>query len=560
VRRTRFCVVPVLVSLFVLPLGAIGADADKAAEAFDSVYGADLKRVKATPDFRDDLELATRLLAAAKEAAGQPEFLTILCGKAHELAIAHPNGYPTAIVAMELLGASVPGKRVWCAERVVELRQWQFDAVRTGDRGTPGEELITALLDLADLKSGAPAEGAALCRRAETVARTIKSDRLADIDMRQKALAVALKTLREADGLKALLEKNPQNGQVREKLVRLCLVDQDNPAEAAKYVEGVADPSLAKYVPAAAKGVETTPELASKELGEWYGSLAEGAPAGAKAAMYARAKAYYERFLELHTAEDLDRTTASLMHKKIAAECARLSAPPGTVGAATDTLIAPGKAVEVLKFVDPQKDAVKGQWKMQDGGLRVESNESAQRVALPVLVAGSYEFDVEFTRTGGFDNIVFMIPVATSEALVSLNAFMDTALFESTHGQGEPKETKVKVGKLQNNRKYSARVQVLVRGDSAQVTISLDGKRVLGWTGPHAALTRPGEWWGGLPRRQGLGMGTWCSNVTFHSAKLKMLSGNAKLLGPTRPPAGAAASRDPQAGLRAPCKVGRLFG
>jgi hypothetical protein len=534
----------------VLPLGAIAAEADKAAEAFDAVYGADWKRVKATSDFRDDLELATRLLAAAKEATGQPEFLTILCGKAHELAIAHPNGYPTAIVAMELLGSSVPGRRVWCAERVVELRQWQFDAVRTGDRGTPGEELIAALLALTDLKSGAPAEGAALCRRAETVARTIKSDRLADIDVRQKALASALKTVREADGLKALLEKNPQNGQVREKLVRLCLVDQDNPAEAAKYVEGVADSSLAKYVPAAAKGVETTPELASKELGAWYASLAEAAPAAAKAAMYARAKAYYERFLELHTAEDLDRTTASLVHKKIAAECARLSAPPGPAVPSTDVVIAPGKAVEVLTAVDPQKDAVKGQWKMDKGALVVESTEAAQRLALPVVVAGSYEFDVEFTRTGGWDNIVLIVPVATSDALVSLNAFMDTAIFESAHGQGEPKESRVKFGKLQNDRKYSARVQVLVRGVNAQVTVSLDGNRVLGWTGPYAALTRPGDW--GLPRRQGLGVGTWCSNVTFHSAKLKMLSGNAKLLGPKRPPAGAAAPREPQAGLRAP--------
>jgi hypothetical protein len=533
-----------------LPLGAIAAEADKAAEAFDSVYGADLKRVKATWDFRDDVELATRLFAAAKEATGQPEFLTVLCAKALELATAHPNGYPTAIAAMELLASGVPGKRVWCAERVVEVRQWQFDAVRTGDRATPGEELITALLALADLKSGAPAESAALCRKAEIVARTIKSDRLVEIDARQKALAVALKTLREADSLKALLEKNPQNSQVREKLVRLCLVDQDNPAEAAKYVEGLADQSLAKYAAAAAKGVESTPELAAKELGQWYGTLAERAPAGAKAAMYARAKAYYERFLELHTADDLDRTTASLVHKKVAAELATLTAPPGTVGAATDTLIAPGKAVDVLKSVDPQKDAVKGRWKMQDGGLRVESNEAAQRIALPVVVAGSYEFDVEFTRTGGADNIVFVIPVATSEALVSLNAFMDTAIFESTHGQGEPKDNKVKVGKLQNDRKYSARVQVLVRGDSAQVTVSLDGKRVLGWTGPHAALTRPGDW--GLPRRQCLGMGTWCSNVVFHTAKLKMLSGNAKLLGPNRPPAGAAASREPQAGLRAP--------
>jgi len=531
-------------------LGAIAAEADKAAEAFDAVYGTDLKRVKATADPKDDLELASRLLAAAKEAAGQPEFLTVLCTKARELAITHPSGHPTAVAAMELLGSGVADKRVWSAERMVEIRQWQFDAARGADRASAGDELITALLALMELKSGTPAEGIALCRKAETVARTIRSDRLTDIEVRQKALAGAVKIAREADALKALLQKNPQNTQVREKLVRLCLVDLDDPAEAARHVEGVADPWLAKYVPAAAKGPDATPEVAAKELGEWYRTLAEGAPPAAKAAMYARSKAYYERFLELHTTEDLDRTTVALVLKKVSAELAILGSSLEAVGGSSDTVIPPGKAVDVLKAVDPRKDAVKGQWKVQDGALVVESNEFAQRVALPVMVAGSYEFDVEFTRTGGFDNIVFMIPVATSEALVSLNAFMDTAVFEATHGQGEPKETRVKVGKLQNDRKYSARIQVLVRGDEAQVTVSLDGKRLVGWTGPHAALTRPGDW--GLPRRQGLGVGTWCSNVTFHTARLKMLSGNAKLLGANRQPAGAAPSPGPPTGRRTP--------
>ena len=542
-RQPRYFVIPILASLMVLPLGASAAEADKVAEAFESVYGTDLKRVKASSDFRDDLDLATRLLAAAKEATGQPEFLALLCAKAFELASVHPDGYPTALAAMELLPTGVPDKGVWCAERVVEIRQRQFDAARPADRATAGEKLITALLALVDLKSaaGAPAEGAALCRKAETAARTIRSDRLADIEARQKALANALKAGRDGDSLKALLEKDPQNGQVREKLVRFCLVDLDNPTEAAKYVEGVADESLAKYVPAAAKGVEATPELASKELAEWYCTLAEGAPAGGKAAMVARALAYYERFLELHIVEDLDRTTATLMLKKVTAELARLTGSSGAVGASGETTITPGKAVDILKAVDIKKDAVKGQWKVQDGELLVQSGQPAQRIALPVMVAGSYEFDIEFTRTGGYDNILFMVPVAESEALVSLNAFMDTALFETNHGQGEPREARARVGKLQNNRKYGVRIQVLVRGDEAQVTVTLDGKRLLGWTGPHAALTRAGDW--ELSRRQCLGLGTWSTNVTFHAVRLKMLSGKAKLLGPNRQAAGFGAGK-----------------
>jgi hypothetical protein len=45
-------------------------------------------------------------------------------------------------------------------------------------------------------------------------------------------------------------------------------------------------------------------------------------------------------------------------------------------------------------------------------------------------------------------------------------------------------------------------------------------------------------------------MGTWCSNVVFHTAKLKMLSGKAKLLGPNRQPARTGLGSEPR-GLRA---------
>lgn len=329
-RATRYLGLLCLL-VVIQPSLAPGVEADKAAEAFNALYGQDLKRAKATRDAADDLELATRLLAAAKEATRQPEFLGVLCEKAFELASAHPDGHPTAMKAMETLATAVPAKVTWCAEQVVKLLQKQFTAARGDDRAKAGEELIVALLALADLKAdgGAPTEAVALLRRAEKVARAVKSNRLAEIDGRQKALASSLRAAREVANLKALLERSPQNAAAREKLVRLCLVDMDNPAEAARYVEGVTDKSLRKYAPAAAKGTKAAPELACKELGEWYRGLAGEAPPGAKAAMYTRARAYYERFLQVHTAEDLDRTQVSLALGKVVAALEKLASPSG---------------------------------------------------------------------------------------------------------------------------------------------------------------------------------------------------------------------------------------
>jgi formylglycine-generating enzyme required for sulfatase activity len=317
-------------------LSAAEADpaAAKATEVFDSVYGADLKRARATRDTADNLELATRLLTAAKEATAQPEFLTVLCEKAFDLTSGYPDGYATAMQAMETLATALPAKVTWCTEQVVDLLQKRFAAARGDDRTKAGEELVVALLALADLKvnAGGPTEAAALLRRAEQVARAVKSHRVAEIDERQKALASSLRAAREVKSLKALIARNPQNASAREKLVRLYLVDMDNPAEAARYVEGVTDASLRKYVPAAAKGPESAPELASKELGDWYRTLADTAPTAAKAPMLARAKVYYERFLVLHTAEDLDRTAATLILKKLEASLDELGGAPMDAG------------------------------------------------------------------------------------------------------------------------------------------------------------------------------------------------------------------------------------
>ena len=100
--------------------------------------------------------------------------------------------------------------------------------------------------------------------------------------------------------------------------MRLYLVEMNNPAEAAKFVDETLDEATRKYVPAAAKPIEEAPELACNELGDWYRGLADQATATAsKGAMLERAKAYYERFVDLHKADDLARAGATLMLKKI---------------------------------------------------------------------------------------------------------------------------------------------------------------------------------------------------------------------------------------------------
>jgi len=139
------------------------------------------------------------------------------------------------------------------------------------------------------------------------------------------------------------LDKDPTNNVgLREKLVRLYLVDKNDPEEAAKHLEGVADVTLRKYVSAAAKPLEELPEPLCLELGDWYMTLSDSTPMpSSKAALLTRAAAYYQRFLELHTADDSTRAKATFALKELRqAENSLAKAKPGAPAGAQNVVAA----------------------------------------------------------------------------------------------------------------------------------------------------------------------------------------------------------------------------
>ena len=321
------CLAPVMV----LVCGTLvwAAEPDPAAETFQSLFGADLARVKATREVKDDLELAARLVSAAKDAKSQPPLVALMCEKAYELSWLTPDGQATALEAMELEAEILPAKAVACADRIIEVRQKQFDLARGEERTKAGESLAAALLAGASVRAAAtpPADATVLLRRALAVASAVKSEQRAEIEARLRV-----------EDLRRLVERNPQDVAARDRLVRALVVDLDDPAQAVRYLPESGDESLRKFVPGAAKPLDEAPELACLELGEWYRGLGEAAPPAAKASMFARAQGYYRRFLELHTAEDLDRTKAAMALKKVQAELEKLGGAPTRLGGAAARL------------------------------------------------------------------------------------------------------------------------------------------------------------------------------------------------------------------------------
>jgi tetratricopeptide (TPR) repeat protein len=315
-----------LVAVAILLLSAAPVWADEAEDAFNSLYGNEYKRVAGTPDKNDDVALAADLLKAAKAPGVHPALLAILCDKAYELGTKAPAGYGSAIEAMEILAQRVPDKAADALKNLLAVRERQYQAAKGLDKADAGEVFIEALLVAADAstKGGATAEAMAFLRKAFGAAKAVKSDRQNEIQGRIDRATMRERLRKQVSDLKARLAANPQDVAARKEALRLCLVDLDDPAEAATFLDDSSDEAMRKYVPAAAKGVGAAPQLACLELGQWYHGLAGDAHALSKPGMLTRARDYLERFLELHTVQDANRLLADQLLATIQEQLSKL--------------------------------------------------------------------------------------------------------------------------------------------------------------------------------------------------------------------------------------------
>ena len=488
-------------------------EAEKAAQAVQSLYGEELKRVAATRDIADDLALAAKLLGAARAADAQPALLAVLCEKCFDLAAEDPKGCETALAAADLLARRVPERAEAIQERVLSVRQRQYDAARGDARSVAGEALIKCLTDVAAARTavGAFEEAAKFYRQALVVARAIRSASAEWVASQMKRLGEHQRLAANLPRLVASVKANPDNREARNQLIRLLLVDLDAPAEAAKYLDDKCEPALGKYVPAAAKPVEEAPELACVELADWYRQLAAAAIPASKVAMLVRARKYCERFLDLHSAADMDRTKVELALKKVDEDLKALGwAPP------------PGPWIDVLKITTADNLRAWGDFRRTEAGV-VSGGQGLCRVSLPINPVGNYELEVKLTRGTG-SNVGIIIPVGDTMPALFLGD--KHSGIQLVRGKGaDENETKTSAAAIKNGQPFTVGVKVLLDGDKATITVTLDGKPYINWTGPQSALST--EKWGEMPGKGAVGLKSYMSNVVCSGARVRMLSGKA---------------------------------
>jgi hypothetical protein len=127
-----------------------------------------------------------------------------------------------------------------------------------------------------------------------------------------------------------LVAADPKNTAAREVLIRLYVTDLDQPEEAAKLLTPETAEQLRTYVPLAAKAVEETPKQVCLEMGDWYQSLSAAATTTGKTRALSRARAYYQRFVELEK-DPIKAAVGKAKVEQIEKEAAKAEVTPGNI-------------------------------------------------------------------------------------------------------------------------------------------------------------------------------------------------------------------------------------
>jgi hypothetical protein len=498
------CVIGGLVLLAV----SAGLAADEWQDLYNLRFGKQRKQADASPPKTDDVALAAEHVREAAKFAEQPPFARMLLEQACELGLRDPAGYTTAATAVEKLLRTFPAERATYVDLAVRIYELQYQLARKDEKLAVGRKLVGMMAGKARTRAAAGdwPGAAALMGKACMIAGVVAAP--------DKDAHVALRTyyLR-----RVAMERTPKNVALRASVIRHCIAEMGDPAEAKALLTDDMDEVLHTYVPLAAEPVADVAEAACLELVHWYQSLCRTATARGKSICCARAAAYIERYLSLHKARDGDRMKAEVLLAKIRADQATLPPPPRHAAPG-------GEWVGVLKMVDPMKHRCWSRWKRSSAGLQSLRHESQNyiHIYLPVRPTGSFELEAVFSFGTTKGVVGVFAPAGRGECTPVFHS-NGTGGIRSIRGRaGVDNESAVKGAVIAPNQKHTYRLRVEVDGADAMITAGLDGKELIRWSGPQGDLSADPCY----DRKGGLMLRTrGTSEILVTSIKVRALSG-----------------------------------
>lgn len=179
-------------------------------------------------------------------------------------------------------------------------------------------------------------------------------------------------------------------------------------------------------------------------------------------------------------------------------------------------------STNVLKQVDPARDAVEGRWDFDRNHLQSEATPNA-RIALPSVPHGDYELRLTFARVVGQGAVSVMLPVGDAQVMVVLAGDTDgPSGLDYVDGRRNEVSTDTQL-ELTNHRVYRMKATVRTRGADARIDVDIDDRPFVRWRGVQSALALPPQWQ--LKGGATLGIGSANSVVQVHTVRVRTVPG-----------------------------------
>jgi len=350
------------------------AGANDAAQIIESLFGDRIKAVQRTATRSDDVALAAQMIETARGDTVNEAMRAALCDKACDLAQRDASGSTTILEAIRLWPCEgTAEKRAAIRDRHVELLTRAQQLGRAEDREAAGTMLLDTLMTAGDerMEDRLYDEAIAAYRRAAALALRVKPDAVVDAKAALDAAMHRQRVTRSIDLYRTKLLEDRSNVAVAEALIKLYLIDEQNPQAAQPYLEIAIDAKL-KTAALSLKDANSLSVTESATLGEWLMDETVSLPASSQAAALAIAKGHFERAYAQQDADNLTRTKAKLQITEIESRLAKLTAastprrPAPTQSVRKINPILANDAIIILTFDKKTISEKDGKWLISD--------------------------------------------------------------------------------------------------------------------------------------------------------------------------------------------------
>jgi ankyrin repeat protein len=171
--------------------------------------------------------------------------------------------------------------------------------------------------------------------------------------------------------------------------------------------------------------------------------------------------------------------------------------------------------IDLLKLVDPRRDAVAGEWTFRGGGLRV-NRENWARISFPYEPPEAYDFAIDFTMSASYGCTAQLLSRGSTAFAWSMSSRGSHQCriedIDGRSGEGNPTRKRYH---FEAGERYTS----VVRVRELSITCLINDEVIAQYDTTFDELSRNTRW--RLPNERQLGLGTWYGPTTFHRAVVR---------------------------------------